>query len=1070
MAEENNIGASRLLGTNGFQQAVDSLTNKVNQMGNDIGKLVSSLTAMTGAFNRSTGASTSGAWNNNSNRSQYGSNGGGGVFGALGRKLGNGGGGFYGGNNGPANIRNGGGGFFSGGRMAASGNGGSGGGRFGNFGAGSRLSFGVSAALGVASAITDYGNKNMDSMMQENFAANQSAMYGGNYNNANVHLAQQMQLQNVYGSLGYQDMVNASYTNQYTFGNSMFNGQQNTAYTMGAQQVGGLAYMNPTLGLNAAAQAASQMYTPRASMMAQMYGLGPTIGAGGTRTSLDTIAQQIFRQNYGNAKLTAKGVNASMMQNGGLNYRISMLGNSMGWSQQTQQSMMQLVGGQALAQSQGMNASKYYNLINMASNPGSTGDAARAQLKKLGIGNTAFEAQRNLNATGTIRQSDVNESMADAFIKTTNVVNQFSQALTALMKSTGLDKVLGTSAGILSPVSNALSGFSGAFGAGMGVLGAARMMGGFGGGGGGIGGMLGNIFKGGGGGGAGGASTGAAGGAAADAAGPMAATQAADGSYLITTLGAGGAEAGGAAAAGAGGLGAAGAVSSTGVGAAVVGAAAIGTLGWKNAVGKEAANEPGWMKAASAVAQSNPYTGMGFAEAGMARRAWDKFITGKNKESFWSLFNPFGQENRGPSGGGSSSVVGNSKGNGSSNIGANAAQIIRYAETQLNVPYLWGGETPGKGMDCSGLTQWAYGQAGVKIPRVAADQQSQAPQSVPTNQTQPGDLLFVGKPAHHVVMAIGGGKIIEAPHTGANVRIRALNPSEFTSAGRYVNAVGNMSSLLNGNTAQGTNTMGSQAGNTGGDIGGGYGTSELAAIMSGMSMGAGGNVVQSQANGSSNSTGATSGATGGNPVGNGQNDKSSLQNYAKQLLAKYGWAGQWADFNALEMSEAGWDVHATNPSSGAYGLAQALPASKYGSAGSDWKSNGDTQLNWMMDYIKGRYGSPSAAWSFHKKNNWYAAGAYKVDKDQTATVHAGEMIIPAKQAESIRQVLMNNQFNPGLGNSRSSGVGRGDIYLNVNIQLPGSFTGTYQDTQDIGKAVAKATAEQLRISNLQTGQ
>lgn len=95
--------------------------------------------------------------------------------------------------------------------------------------------------------------------------------------------------------------------------------------------------------------------------------------------------------------------------------------------------------------------------------------------------------------------------------------------------------------------------------------------------------------------------------------------------------------------------------------------------------------------------------------------------------------------------------------------------------------------------------------------------------------------------------------------------------------------------------------------------------------------------------------------------------KGDIQKYAQTLLSQYGWSGQWSQFNALVMSESGWNPNARNPSSGAYGIPQALPASKLGPNASDYK----VQLNWMMNYIKQRYGTPANAWAFHQKNNWY---------------------------------------------------------------------------------------------------
>ncbi|WP_244178831.1 transglycosylase SLT domain-containing protein [Streptomyces rubellomurinus] len=82
-------------------------------------------------------------------------------------------------------------------------------------------------------------------------------------------------------------------------------------------------------------------------------------------------------------------------------------------------------------------------------------------------------------------------------------------------------------------------------------------------------------------------------------------------------------------------------------------------------------------------------------------------------------------------------------------------------------------------------------------------------------------------------------------------------------------------------------------------------------------------------------------------------------------------ANQLASFNQIISHESGWNVTATNPSSGAYGLAQALPGSKMASAGSDWQTNPATQIKWALDYMNSRYGSPNAAWNFWQANHWY---------------------------------------------------------------------------------------------------
>ena len=94
---------------------------------------------------------------------------------------------------------------------------------------------------------------------------------------------------------------------------------------------------------------------------------------------------------------------------------------------------------------------------------------------------------------------------------------------------------------------------------------------------------------------------------------------------------------------------------------------------------------------------------------------------------------------------------------------------------------------------------------------------------------------------------------------------------------------------------------------------------------------------------------------------------------ARQILKNkfdYG-SNQFECFNNIIMRESMWKVNATNPSSGAYGIPQALPGSKMASEGSDWRTNPATQIIWGVKYMKDRYGSPCSAWSFKAANGWY---------------------------------------------------------------------------------------------------
>ncbi|MFF7839898.1 transglycosylase SLT domain-containing protein [Streptomyces ossamyceticus] len=94
---------------------------------------------------------------------------------------------------------------------------------------------------------------------------------------------------------------------------------------------------------------------------------------------------------------------------------------------------------------------------------------------------------------------------------------------------------------------------------------------------------------------------------------------------------------------------------------------------------------------------------------------------------------------------------------------------------------------------------------------------------------------------------------------------------------------------------------------------------------------------------------------------------AEIQAMAKAVVA----SDQWTCFSNIVNHESTWNYKAVNPSSGAYGLFQALPGSKMSSAGSDWQTNPATQIKWGLNYMESRYGSPCGAWSFWQANHWY---------------------------------------------------------------------------------------------------
>jgi cell wall-associated NlpC family hydrolase len=118
-------------------------------------------------------------------------------------------------------------------------------------------------------------------------------------------------------------------------------------------------------------------------------------------------------------------------------------------------------------------------------------------------------------------------------------------------------------------------------------------------------------------------------------------------------------------------------------------------------------------------------------------------------------------------------------------VAAGGAGAVAAAESQIGVPYQWGAESPGVGFDCSGLTAWAWGQAGVSLPHYSGAQMADST-PVSLSDLEPGDLLFYGPGgSEHVAMYVSPGTMIEAPETGQDVHLTGLRTGDgFVGAGR----------------------------------------------------------------------------------------------------------------------------------------------------------------------------------------------------------------------------------------------------------------------------------------------
>jgi cell wall-associated NlpC family hydrolase len=445
-------------------------------------------------------------------------------------------------------------------------------------------------------------------------------------------------------------------------------------------------------------------------------------------------------------------------------------------------------------------------------------------------------------------------------------------------------------------------------------------------------------------------------------------------------------------------------------------------------------------------------------------------------------------------------------------ISGAAFKAVTAAESQLGVPYVWGGEQPGVGFDCSGLVQWAYKQAGINLPRTSQQQWAALrKRAVPTNQAQEGDLVFMagsdGTPNNpgHVGMMINKNSLIEAPFTGQDVKIIGYDPRQWSHAARPTGrgSLGNagVSSGLPGNNTGassspglfGNKGMGMGVGNygsvneidlissTGGFMGGGAGGAFSAGSLGGLQF----------SNPSALGTGKTTGTAG--PMGSGSKQISAEKAFAMQLLKARGWSSQFGALNSIIMAESSWRWNAANPS-GAYGIPQALPGSKMAAAGSDWRTNPDTQLRWMIDmYIPQRYGNPANAWAFHQRMGWYGAGGWNLPPGFKMVGERGPELMfsgggsnilnnaqsmalikaatsqpqqsPWKTASSQMgysgQVITPGQPASSMGGRINLTFGANSICVTVGTGPTSGTANTTHDAQSIGNTVAKSIVSHL---------
>jgi hypothetical protein len=304
-------------------------------------------------------------------------------------------------------------------------------------------------------------------------------------------------------------------------------------------------------------------------------------------------------------------------------------------------------------------------------------------------------------------------------------------------------------------------------------------------------------------------------------------------------------------------------------------------------------------------------------------------------------------------------------------------------------------------------------------------------------------------------MMVNGRQLIQAPHTGSNVQVVGFNPDGWSFAARPSGSGGGASGPYQtgagASSSPGIGNKGTAIG-IGGSAAGTYGSANEVDLISSMGSGgafgvsSGGNVNGSSGsvnkNGTSGKAGSVNNIRGGGSIAA---NKKLMQQMAQ---AMYGWGvgSQWRDLDTLEMHEAGYNNLAQNPHSTAFGMGQFLDTT--------WKgfgpktSNPKLQAQYMLEYIKGKYGSPSKAWAQYYDHpggvGWYGAGGQmsivgeRGPELMMSTPGGGTQVFSNAQTMAlINQIKGNPAQSPWktdiTSGSGSSKGGHGGAQVNINI-------------------------------------
>ncbi|MEW1922268.1 C40 family peptidase [Streptomyces sp. NPDC088360] len=403
--------------------------------------------------------------------------------------------------------------------------------------------------------------------------------------------------------------------------------------------------------------------------------------------------------------------------------------------------------------------------------------------------------------------------------------------------------------------------------------------------------------------------------------------------------------------------------------------------------------------------------------------------------------------------------------------GGGIASAISFARSQVGDRYILGAEGP-NAWDCSSLVQAAYKKAGVSLPRVTYDQIKKGIE-VDIDDARPGDLVFY-KDLSHVGIYTGNGKVLEAANPGKGV-VEGPMYSKFKRARRILSGGMEAKASLSGKEEDATASQGGG----GLKLSGAYGSVEEVDALAAALSGGGGGSAQSVSRTPSASQNEEAEDEGTSDAGS-KAPRNVQKNVAlgKKMAAAYGWTGSnWSALYKLWMGESGWRHWADNPTSDAYGIPQAMSNIHKETATSAWRNSPEKQIAWGLKYIKGRYGTPSKAWSFWNSKNphWYKDGAWEVPGQPGAGIdaklHGGEMVLEANTAHTVRQALLNQGLNPTPGQGSNSAGGGGAVTLSfgagsVVIQMPSA---TAEGAKSAATSFVNYVAADDRIKSLMGG-